>query len=179
MKPMVATYQVQWELDHLLDLVENTIRPGRILEIGSYEGGTLWHWLQVADLVVAVDDACRNKDEWLNWADDTGADLHVVHGSSHDPDIIKRVLALGPFDMVFIDGDHTYDGALQDFVSYLPMVAESGCVVFHDILPRPDYGVAEVWASVKDTLGARWVEIAQNRVEAGNEGRCGIGVAWL
>lgn len=35
-------------------------------------------------------------------------------------------------DLLFIDGDHSYEGAKQDFDLYFPIVKEGGLVVFHD-----------------------------------------------
>jgi hypothetical protein len=59
------------------------------------------------------------------------------------------------------------------------MVVQGGVVAFHDILPRSGYGVSLVWAEVKASEGARWIEIGQQEVEPGNEGRCGVGIVWL
>lgn len=178
-KPSVATYQVPWEFDHLLDLVADEVQSGTVLEVGCYEGGTLWHWLQTAAVVVAVDDEMREYHGWHAWADEVPAELHTIKGSSHDQDIIRRAEELGPYDFIFIDADHTYEAVVEDYIQYAPMLAPGGCIAFHDILPRANYGVADVWAAVKATDGVRYVEIAKNATEPGNEGPCGIGVAWL
>jgi predicted O-methyltransferase YrrM len=175
----VETYQVPWELEHLLSLVTQTIKPGRVLEIGSFEGGTLWHWMQQADMVVSVDDQMRRRDDWQKWADDADVELHTIQGDSQHPAFVEAASEHGPYDMVFIDGDHTHAAVRADFMNYSPMIAEGGCVVFHDILQRPGYGVNEVWEGVKAECGVRWIEIGQRDVEAGNEGPCGIGIAWL
>lgn len=178
MKPAVETFQAEWELDQLLAVVER-LAPTRVLEIGCWHGGTLWHWLQLPDAtVVAVDDAMRESDDWQDWALEAGSTLHTLKGDSHDGVIIEAARALGPYDLVFIDADHGYNAVKWDWLNYGPMVAYGGMVVFHDILPRPGYGVWQVWDEVKAVEGARWIEIAQNKVEPGNEGRAGIGVAW-
>lgn len=55
-----------------------------------------------------------------------------------------------PIDLLFIDGDHTYDGVRHDWESFSPFLAEFGVTVFHDTLwdlnpdpkwHRPDMGV--------------------------------------
>jgi predicted O-methyltransferase YrrM len=178
MKPSVETYQATWELDILVAIV-GKLKPRRVLEVGCWKGGTLWHWLQVAEVVVAVDDQMRNVGDWFVWAAESGAELFPVHGQSQNADTIEEVDEHGPYDFVFIDGDHTYEAVFDDWKAYGPMVAADGCIAFHDILPRPNYGVSDVWAQVKDIEGVQYIEIAQNKVEPGNEGRCGIGVAWL
>jgi cephalosporin hydroxylase len=54
-----------------------------------------------------------------------------------------------------IDGDHSYEGALQDWKMYAPLVRKGGLIAFHDILT--DYhsatwghvNVRKVWEEVK------------------------------
>jgi predicted O-methyltransferase YrrM len=55
-----------------------------------------------------------------------------------------------PIDLIFIDGDHTYDGVKQDWELFVPHVRPFGVVLFHDTIwdlitdqerVRPDMGV--------------------------------------
>jgi len=55
-----------------------------------------------------------------------------------------------PIDLLFIDGDHSFDGVKSDWDSFSPFVTEFGLVVFHDTMwdrspderyQRPDMGV--------------------------------------
>ena len=50
-KPDVDVFQNEWELDQMLAVVER-LSPSRVLEVGSWHGGTLWHWLQYSSTVV-------------------------------------------------------------------------------------------------------------------------------
>jgi len=45
-----------------------------------------------------------------------------------------------PIDMIFIDGDHTYEGVKADWDLYTPHMSQFGYVVFHDTIwdIRPD-----------------------------------------
>jgi len=66
-----------------------------------------------------------------------------------------------PIDMIFIDGDHSYEGVKQDWELFVPHVKEFGVVVFHDTIwdRRPD----SQW-SRKDMGVPRFVdELRQNR----------------
>lgn len=177
MKPAVATYQVEWELFQLMRAMDEW--PQRVLEVGCYEGGTLWEWMQHSTTVVAVDDACRNAGEWQEWADTAGCELNTIQGDSRHPDIIQAARGHGPYDFVFIDADHTYEACKADVDNYGTMIADGGILALHDILPRPGYGVSRVWAELKAIRGVRYVEIAKNGTEPGNEGPCGIGVLWV
>jgi predicted O-methyltransferase YrrM len=42
-----------------------------------------------------------------------------------------------PIDMLFIDGDHTYEGVKRDFELYRPLLKPGGIIAFHDVLDTP------------------------------------------
>ncbi len=104
----------------------------RVLEIGSKDGGTLWLWRQFAAEVVSIDLApvALNLDG-----------VRLIQGDSHN------VTIAGGFDFVFIDGDHTYEGARQDFEDFS---GHTTLVGLHDIVPGDDgRGVDRLWAELK------------------------------
>lgn len=176
-KPPVETFQTPFELDQLLAIVERH-QPRRILEVGAWDGGTLWHWLQIAEHVTVVDDRMSGTDNFCRWAADAGTHLTLLQGLSQGSVIIARARMFAPYDLVFIDGDHTYESVAADWANYSPLVAEGGIVAFHDILARPGYGVDRVWAGIKGKPGTRTVEITVSPNEDPSE-RNGIGVVWL
>ena len=71
----------------------------------------------------------------------------------------------GPYDLVFIDADHTFDGVARDYARYAPLAAHQGVIAFHDALPRAAYSEVEVHRFVA-ALGTTVI---------GDE----VGVAWL
>ncbi len=176
-KPNVETFQTPFELDQMLALFDRK-DPARVLEIGSWQGGTLWHWLQTADHVVAIDDAMRFAPQWNQWAEDAGADLQLLLGRSQDPDVVVQVFEHGPYGWVLIDGDHTYEAVKADWDNYSRMVEPGGIVCFHDILPRHSYGVAELWAEIKTKVGRQTVEIVETS-DPDDPRWGGIGVVFL
>ena len=111
-------------------------RMGRVLEIGCKDGGTLWLWRQLADEVVGVD---------VNPVPVAYQGVQVIQADSH------KVVVDGLFDMVFIDGDHSYDGVKQDFETYGPLVRPGGVIGCHDICNhgRPDVQVDVWWRSLR------------------------------
>lgn len=178
LKPNIETFQNPWELERLVAVVER-LAPESVLEIGAWHGGTLWHWLQIADSVAVVDDGMRRQGDWYGWAQDADTDLALIQSYSQEPEAVERAAEHAPYDLLFIDGDHSYASVRADWDNYGPMVAEGGVVAFHDILPRSGYGVSQLWGELKAADGSRWMEICQNEVLAGNEGRCGIGLLYL
>lgn len=53
-----------------------------------------------------------------------------------------------PLDMIFIDGDHTYEAVRQDFEDWYPFVKKGGYILFHD--SRKEEGTP------KDTHNKGW-----------------------
>ncbi len=170
----VDTFQAEWELEQLVAIVER-LEPEWILEIGAWQGGTLFHWLRLADSVVVIDDEMRGEQTWRQWEEETGSDIYLLQGMSQDERVVQAARELQPFDFIFIDADHRYESVVADWENYGPM---SKVVAFHDIYERPGYGVSRLWAELKSVRGARCIEICQNEIPPGAEGRCGIGVLW-
>jgi len=79
------------------------------MDINPQDG---WQWLRA------------HNHNWLGIVADSGADAVLEHFGRLD---VK-------FDFIFIDGDHSYAGALRDFVNYSKFLADDGIVAFHDII---------------------------------------------
>ena len=169
----IEAYQNTWELDQMLAVVER-LQPRRVLEVGTMWGGTLWHWLQFADIVVSVDDEMRRAEDWAQWADEADAELVLLQGMSQDPALIEQARELGPYDFIFIDADHRYDSVKADWENYRGMIAEDGIFAFHDTqhIGDPSYGVERLWNEITAEPDARWLHIVMTH-------HCGIGLLWL
>ena len=74
-----------------------------------------------------------------------------------DPNVQRRVAEiLGgvSLDLLFIDGDHSYEGVRDDFRGYRGLVAPGGLIAFHDIVEDRggrlwSGGVPALWQQVK------------------------------
>jgi hypothetical protein len=55
----------------------------------------------------------------------------------------EHVLAEGPVDFVFIDGDHSYDGLALDWSTWSPGVASRGLIALHDSVSSKDRNIDE------------------------------------
>ena len=106
------------------------INPKKILEIGTDFGGTLRFWQLIAG---QEGQAYGVDDRGINSVDMSGypAPLMLV-GDSQDEEMVGRVREHAPFDFLFIDADHSYEGCKRDWENYSPMVRVGGLVGFHD-----------------------------------------------
>lgn len=161
------------EIERLYEFV-CTLKPKRVLEIGTAKGGALYLWLQAADAeatVVSVDlpdgefgggyPTCRIP--FYQAFTKPSQRLHLVRADSHQPETLATVRHLfqgEPIDFLVIDGDHTYEGVKHDFLAYAPLVAKGGWIALHDILPRPDLPSIQVdrfWKEIEGRYETRTV----------------------
>ncbi|HNQ77828.1 MAG TPA: class I SAM-dependent methyltransferase [Acidobacteriota bacterium] len=146
----VEAAQVPAELTSFLNMVRKN-PPCRLLEIGTAKGGTLYMLSRVASddaKIISLDmPGGRFGCGYSFWsiplykAFATGKQrVELVRADSHDPatlEKIKKILKGEKLDLLFIDGDHSYDGVKKDFEMYSPLVRKGGLIAFHDIVPHP------------------------------------------
>jgi cephalosporin hydroxylase len=174
----VPILQHDSELAWMVDLYREQ-QPRRVLELGVWHGGTLYHWLREARqdtpvLVVAVDSQITAPDLFRSWAP-SNVRLELVEGRSCDPLTIRVVSSFSArFDWLFVDADHHYDCVNADWLAYGPM-AET--VVFHDVASdvNEDQEVPLFWADLK-RAGWRTDEFSDR--DAAGAGWGGIGVVY-
>ena len=157
--------QKMTELTALISLVkEHKLRT--IVEIGTDKGGTFWLWCQMAEpdaTIVSIDlpggdygDGYDSDDvkRFRTWAK-PGQNLHFLMKDSHAMETkeeLMRILGGREVDLLFIDGDHRYEGVTQDFNMYAPLVKKDGLIVFHDIvetLPHMNCHTYRFWDEIK------------------------------
>jgi len=54
-----------------------------------------------------------------------------------------------PIDFLFIDGDHSYNSCLQDWMEWSPFIVKNGIVAFHDGRIFPNGWTTEETGSVR------------------------------
>lgn len=181
----LAASQRRAEILEFLERVER-LRPKRVCEIGTAGGGTLYLLTRVAepDAVLVYVDLSVSWFSARARARLARLEQRVVgvEGDSHDPatrDRVSDVLGGEPLDVLFIDGDHSYDGVRADFDLYAPLVRPGGIVALHDVNPDADasYAVSgdvpRFWAELKRTH--RTEELIASSVADGY----GIGVVYV
>lgn len=120
------------------------------LEIGSYTGHSLSTILQSK-----YKSNFMGIDIFKSWGDGNKMNLEKItndnikkfnkhnyqvnmyKGNSTHLNTLNKVKEYFPdgIDLLFIDGDHSYKGILNDFELYFPLVNKNGYIVFDDYLP--------------------------------------------
>jgi predicted O-methyltransferase YrrM len=144
----IASLQLD-EAALLYRLARNAPTGAALAEIGRFKGGStlliasalpdgaeLWSY----DLHVAIraDLSGPQLDSELRTALDRYGltdRVHLVVGDSRTVDPPPR-----PAHLVFVDGDHTYEGARADYARWSELVAPGGHLLFHDAVDAGGYG---------------------------------------
>jgi predicted O-methyltransferase YrrM len=165
-------------------------KPRTTLEIGTYRGGTLFVIAKLAApdaTIISVDFPTTTLGSLVRYAQapilnrfiGKQQGLHLLRENSHEAGTILQIsdiLAGQKLDLLFIDGDHSYEGVKSDFEMYSALVRKGGLVAFHDIAGNSLHdtsGVSNFWGEVKGSY--QNLEIIHER---GPESM-GIGVLWL
>ena len=146
----------------VLRLMSRQMKSGRVVAV-DLPNVFPWGEDSEADLKANVED--MRKD---------GFDVHLFLSDSTDPETVADVHDLGPFDLVFIDGDHRYEGVKLDWLNYGPL---GKTVVFHDIVQpkageRQELGVWKLWQEIQsgNTVPNKFLPVI------GENSKMGLGV---
>lgn len=126
---------------HILYDIINSINKDQLnyLEIGSYCGASgslvLLHPKKIqgffidtfgeasTDLVSRNFEKYKNKDSQYQFIVGDSKNIETIETTRK---IVKNV------DLFYIDGDHSYEGCINDFLNYADLVSAGGYVVFDD-----------------------------------------------
>jgi predicted O-methyltransferase YrrM len=136
------------EFERLCGLLRER-QPRRILEIGSRHGRSLLRIAEAAqpalERLVALDlpgAAWGESDSQsvlvacvehiaARWRGKV--ETRLILADSHASETVVQIAALGPFDFIFIDADHSEEGCQTDVDNYLPLIAPGGFAALHDV----------------------------------------------
>ena len=193
------TLQKPDEIEALADFILNRYAGNPIntvVEIGTYHGGTLWMFSQFAanganlisiDLPDGNFSAGSDNNEFYFMKNYIGRfeqvpeglkhlqNFHYIREDSHDQmtketlsGLIKRLNT--DVDILFIDGDHSYEGVKKDYYMYKEFVADGGLIIFHDINEHkqvPFCRPHQFWHEIKGKDSSEYLEIIGQGLEAG------------
>lgn len=141
-KGFFRSLDLKQNMGELLGLVnELRNRPlENVCEIGTFKGGTLFIWCQMAEegaTVISIDlpggafggGYNQRSVQLFNSFKKNRQRLECLRGDSHSKEVRQKftdTLGDNQLDFLFIDGDHSYAGVKQDFEDYSPFVKKAG-----------------------------------------------------
>lgn len=137
------------------------------LEIGVASGGTTYHidHFIKPETIVLVD----NNSHWkspLRIEILKDVRRKEVIGDSKSETVIQQVHAISQdYDLIIIDGDHTYPGVRADADNYIPMLAEGGFVMLHDSA-LPEWGILKTVQELMDDDRLEFVAEYKSKMRA-------------
>jgi predicted O-methyltransferase YrrM len=135
------------------------IKFERFLEIGFAAGinNTFLNKVFEFKKIVAIDYVaqCGISTEAF-FANLRFKNLTMICGDSTAESSIENATALGPYDLIFIDGGHTYDCVKKDFHNYSKCLSEHGVIAFHDVCSDSCPGVPKFWHELQESHGAEY-----------------------
>lgn len=138
---VIRTAMTRNEKQVLFHFARRLPRGSMAAEIGSYHGASS---CCLASGIRSSEGRVWCIDTWMNDAVSDGRSdvfpvwqqstsrfnevLSVVRGYSHE--VVEQVP--NELAMLFVDGDHSYEGVKRDLLLYLPKLREGGILVMHD-----------------------------------------------
>jgi predicted O-methyltransferase YrrM len=133
------------EAAYLYRLVRSLSEPA-VVEIGRHRGGTTFLLAAAGGRVLSldIDPAVALTDEPLTRAlEQHGLGERVVLEIA---DSREYPLESAAYDVVFVDGDHSYDGVRADVERWLPALVHGGHLLLHDaFFPSPERPWTRPW----------------------------------
>ena len=109
-----------------------------ILEIGVFEGETAQHLIKAlpkGGQYVGIDINDYRTDATKLYMKEGGKSIDFILGNSHN-ELSK--LPSNHFDLIFVDGDHSWESILPEFKLVEKLVSRGGVIVYHDTIHLED-----------------------------------------
>ena len=185
---LIPSHQRKNEFCSFLDFL-NKRKVNVIVEIGTADSGT---HLLLSELVysqktmIAIDLEIRNRKS-LSVINSNEDKRLFIRGSSHSEGThsqLSSLLKKKKIDLLFIDGDHSYEGVKKDFELYKSSVSKNGIIAFHDIVPDSFSRTGVKTSSYVGEVPKFWNEIKKKYdyeefIESEDQDGCGIGVIYF
>jgi predicted O-methyltransferase YrrM len=171
-------YADGWFERHLRPLADKPLL--RCLQIGAFTGdASLWLLRNLPNCTVVDVDTWEGSDEiahkQFDWADVEHVYDERTATARKTGRLVKWKLTSelffsfkpGPFDFIYIDGDHTSYGVLNDAVSAYKVLAPGGLLAFDDyrwqsgktVIHDPKFAIDAIGAIYEDRL--ELIELAE------------------
>lgn len=143
-KPFSIQSHLTWKERETLYRLAKTAK--RIAEIGSYIGASASCFGAAtkgygAKSIICIDtwnnDAMTegNRDTWKEFRENTeDFSQFIIPVRGFSTLVLEQIRSIASeLDLLFIDGDHSYEGVKADWEAYKALLREGSTVVFHDI----------------------------------------------
>ena len=146
-----------WEMEYLF-MLASTSKKG-IVETGRFHGGSTFV-LAYANRSIPINsiDIAPQNDAMLQRYFELhgiGSNAELIIGDSQN----TQYPQIGKFDLLFIDGDHSYEGCTKDLENWYPALVKGGHIVLHDCYFGEN---SSVQAAVTDFIDRHDVEVVQS-----------------
>lgn len=162
--------EFDWWCSWIKEQIIRDTKPIHYLEIGSYAGESLFYLSQIfprnsvitlvdlGDNSVARDILVTKTIPWVK--EKFGHEINLLTGDARNPEVINQTKAFAPngrYDLLFIDANHNFEFAVEDFKNYRD---KADWIAFHDISKfntektKAKYGVYQananhIWEMIK------------------------------
>jgi hypothetical protein len=140
----VQQKKIEWL--NFIKKIYNGVKLENVLEIGCYDGGTTIFLSNISNNLITIDQPIEPRFDTFkyNVGDVTNygskllkskTNFNYIGGNSHSNETfnnVKNLLGDKSLDLLFIDGDHTYEGVKKDFNEYSKLVKKGGLIALHD-----------------------------------------------
>lgn len=137
---ILGVHQNKKEIISFVELIKReNFEPEVLIEIGTANGGNnlfLATCFPSVQVVIGIDLYVKNRKQIKFYLPNKA--VHTISASSYSMVTIqkvKKIIGTYKKGIVFIDGDHWYEGVRADFEAYKDMFTSNTCIAFHDIVP--------------------------------------------
>lgn len=162
-----------FDFENFYDMIVEKFTSGIFLEIGVWQGKSIAYLAEKIEeagtnvILFGIDtfqgtgdnmmkEAGMNSDQlYIKYCQNTAqfGNIKTYRGHSHN---LPEMFADEYFDVIFIDGDHSYEAVKKDIELWYPKVKPGGIIAGHDYTEEYGYGVVK---AVKEYFGDREVNI--------------------
>lgn len=123
----------------------------RFLLIGYLDGFTdaVLNKFFLFDEIVAVDTFQESGSGDLLRANMKFKNLTLICGDSTSERVKANFGKFAPYDLIFIDGNHSYEFVKKDYENTKDLVRKNGIIALHDVCAPSAPGVGKFWKELK------------------------------
>lgn len=188
---LLLTQKISDEIDnktfhhhyHILFDIANSYEEAKNLsyvEIGCYAGGSACLMLQrlntnVISIDLGIPIPQKTVEDNVKKLNKLNNNFTYIKGNSQDKFTLSKLKSIvKSIDILFIDGDHSFNGVITDFLNYSDLVVPGGYIIFDDyndskyspqVKPAVDSLLNdislkyEIIGTINNTLNARPIEM--------------------